>query len=52
MELAKTEAAGVLVNGLKSVEVTQAFLILAVWPTPCQRWEENRSWIYARLATT
>ncbi|EIN12075.1 hypothetical protein PUNSTDRAFT_99477 [Punctularia strigosozonata HHB-11173 SS5] len=52
MDLAKNEAAAVLVNGLKSVEVAQAFLILAVWPTPYRRWEENRSWIYARLATT
>jgi hypothetical protein len=50
MQLVKNKAATILVDGLKSIEVAQAFLLLALWPTPYRRWEENRSWLYIRLA--
>ena len=50
MQLAKSEAAAVLVDGLKSVEVAQAFLLLSLWPTPSRRSEDVRSWMYIRLA--
>ncbi|EIN11967.1 hypothetical protein PUNSTDRAFT_99325 [Punctularia strigosozonata HHB-11173 SS5] len=50
MHFAKNEAANALLYGFKSVELAQAFLIMALYSTPAKRWEEDRGWLYAGLA--
>lgn len=50
MHFAKKEAADALIHGFKSVELAQAFIIMAMYSTPARRWEEDRSWLYAGLA--
>ncbi|KAG8945173.1 hypothetical protein FRC04_001152 [Tulasnella sp. 424] len=50
MHYAKTAAAMALVEGIKSVETAQAYIIMSVYPIPARRWEEDRSWLYLRLA--
>ncbi|KAG9045736.1 hypothetical protein FS837_005758 [Tulasnella sp. UAMH 9824] len=50
MHYARTAAAMALVEGIKSVETCQAYIIMSVYPTPARRWEEDRSWLYLRLA--
>lgn len=44
-------AAGVaLIEGEKSVDVVHAYLLLALYPAPSRRWEDDRSWIYLGVA--
>lgn len=50
MHYARTAAAMALVEGIKSVETCQAYIIMSVYPVPARRWEEDRSWLYLRLA--
>lgn len=50
MHYARVAAAMALVEGFKSVEICQAYIILSVYPLPARRWEEDRSWLYLRLA--
>lgn len=49
MHYAKVAASMALVEGSKSVEVCQAYIIMSVYPLPARRWEEDRSWLYLRL---
>ncbi|KAG8972181.1 hypothetical protein FRB90_010287, partial [Tulasnella sp. 427] len=50
MHYARTAAAMALVEGIKSVDTCQAYIIMSVYPAPARRWEEDRSWLYLRLA--
>lgn len=47
---ATKEAFGCLERGFKSVEIVQAFLLLTMWGQPAQRFEEDKSWIFAGIA--
>lgn len=47
---ATKEAFSCLERGFKSVEIVQAFLLLTLWGKPAQRFEEDKSWIFAGIA--
>lgn len=55
MQEAKTLCGLALVEWWKSVEIVQAFILLAVFPAPARRWDEDKTWMYLgcaiRLAT-
>ena len=55
MQEAKTFCGMAIVEFWKSVEIVQAFILLAVFPPPARRWDEDKSWMYLgcamRLAT-
>lgn len=50
MHFAKHAAANALVEGWKSVELCQAYILMAIYAVPARRWEEDRSWLYTGLA--
>nr|GAT47127.1 predicted protein [Mycena chlorophos] len=52
MHFAKQSAASAVIDGWKSVELCQAFVLLALYasPTPSDSWEEDRAWVFAGLA--
>ncbi|KAF8515103.1 hypothetical protein BU17DRAFT_68054 [Hysterangium stoloniferum] len=50
MYFAKHAAAIAFINGVKSVEMAQAYLLMSVYGLPA-RWEEDRSWFYGGLAS-
>lgn len=37
-------------RGFKSVEIVQGFLLLSVWQTPSQRFEEDKTWLFSGVA--
>ena len=50
MHFAKHAAASSLLNGWKSVELSQAYLLMSLYGVPARRWEEDRNWLYTGLA--
>ncbi|KAF8515154.1 hypothetical protein BU17DRAFT_93862 [Hysterangium stoloniferum] len=44
MYFAKHAAAIAFIDGVKSVEMAQAYLLMSVYGLPARRWEEDRSW--------
>ncbi|KAG8934710.1 hypothetical protein FRC02_009412 [Tulasnella sp. 418] len=50
MHFAKVAASTSLTDGWKSIEICQAYLLMSVYQLPARRWEEDRSWLYLRLA--
>ena len=37
-------------DGWKSVELCQAYILMSIYAVPARRWEEDRSWLYTGLA--
>lgn len=50
MEFARDLAGQGLVEGHRSVDVCQAYLIMAVYPVPKKKWVEDRSWLLMGVA--
>ncbi|KAL0567880.1 hypothetical protein V5O48_014114 [Marasmius crinis-equi] len=50
MQFAKSSAAKALVDGWRSVEVCQAYVLMSMYAVPAHRGEEDRSWLYTSLA--
>ncbi|KAI0311245.1 hypothetical protein OF83DRAFT_1177779 [Amylostereum chailletii] len=50
MHFAKVAAASAVIDGWKCVETVQAYLVLASYPPPTKRKEDDRSWIYTGIA--
>ncbi|KAJ7208439.1 hypothetical protein B0H12DRAFT_1034254 [Mycena haematopus] len=50
MHFAKHSAANALIDGWKSVELCQAYILLSIYAVPARKWEEDRSWLYTGLA--
>jgi hypothetical protein len=50
MRFAKSAAANALIDGHKSVELCQAYILLSSYDVPTRRLEDDRSWSYAGLA--
>jgi hypothetical protein len=50
MHFAKSAASSALVDGWKSVELCQAYILMSIYAVPARRWEEDRSWLYTGLA--
>ncbi|CAE6471119.1 unnamed protein product [Rhizoctonia solani] len=51
MQEAKTMAGLALTTWSKSIEIVQAFILLATFPPPSRRWDEDRTWLYLGYAT-
>lgn len=51
MHYAKNECADALMHGPKSIGLAQAFMLLAMYHNPAKRFEEERAYLYAGLAT-
>lgn len=50
MEFARDAAGKALVDGTISIDVCQAYLLLAVYPRPGKKWDKDRSWILMGVA--
>ncbi|KAF7311314.1 hypothetical protein MKEN_01033100 [Mycena kentingensis (nom. inval.)] len=50
MHFAKHSAATALIDGWKSVELVQAYILMSIFAVPARKWEEDRSWLYTGLA--
>ncbi|KAG6903225.1 hypothetical protein C0995_002768 [Termitomyces sp. Mi166 len=50
MEFARDAAGRALIDGSKSVDVCQAYLLMAVYPIPKKKWAEDRSWLLMGVA--
>ncbi|KAG6911479.1 hypothetical protein DXG01_014553 [Tephrocybe rancida] len=50
MEFARDAAGRALIDGSKSVDVCQAYLLMAVYPVPKKKWAEDRSWLLMGVA--
>ncbi|THH12044.1 hypothetical protein EW146_g7836 [Bondarzewia mesenterica] len=50
MHFAKSAAANSLIDGWKSVELCQAYILMSIYAVPARRWEDDRSWLYTGLA--
>ncbi|KAJ7140019.1 fungal-specific transcription factor domain-containing protein [Mycena crocata] len=50
MHFAKHSAANALIDGWKSVELVQAYILMSIYAVPARKWEEDRSWLYTGLA--
>ena len=50
MRYAQLAAGTALIGGQKSVEVVHAYILLALYPVPARKWEDDRSWIYLGVA--
>ncbi|EKM52025.1 uncharacterized protein PHACADRAFT_101884 [Phanerochaete carnosa HHB-10118-sp] len=50
MHYARLAAGTALTGGQKSVDVVHAYILLALYPVPSRKWEDDRSWIYLGVA--
>ncbi|KAI0749472.1 hypothetical protein C8Q80DRAFT_1269350 [Daedaleopsis nitida] len=50
MTCARLAGGSTLIGGQKSVETVAAYLLLALWPVPARKWEEDRAFVYLGLA--
>lgn len=50
MHFARLAAGTALIGGQKSVDVVHAYILLALYPVPSRKWEDDRSWIYLGVA--
>ncbi|KAJ7641594.1 hypothetical protein FB45DRAFT_359818 [Roridomyces roridus] len=50
MHFAKHSAANALIDGWKSVELVQAYILMSIYAVPARKWEEDRQWLYTGLA--
>ncbi|CAE6513308.1 unnamed protein product [Rhizoctonia solani] len=51
MQEARSMAGKALTTWWKSIEIVQAFILLATFPPPSRRWDEDRTWLYLGYAT-
>ena len=42
MHFAKSAASSALIDGWKSVELCQAYILMSIYAVPARRWEEDR----------
>lgn len=50
MEFARDAAGKALVDGSISIDVCQAYLLMAVYPRPGKKWDKDRSWMLMGVA--
>ncbi|KIP11212.1 hypothetical protein PHLGIDRAFT_159580 [Phlebiopsis gigantea 11061_1 CR5-6] len=50
MHFARLAAGTALIGGQKSVDIVHAYILLALYPVPSRKWEDDRSWIYLGVA--
>ncbi|KAK0502116.1 hypothetical protein EDD18DRAFT_1346684 [Armillaria luteobubalina] len=51
MHFAKRSAANALIlDGMKSVELCQAYILMSIYPAPERSWDRDQTWLYIGLA--
>ena len=50
MPYARKLASDMIERGFKSIEIVQAYMLLAYYNTPTERFEDDRTWTYIGLA--
>lgn len=50
MPYARKLASDMIERGFKSIEIVQAYMLLAYYNTPTERYEDDRTWTYIGLA--
>lgn len=50
LHLAKAAAANAFLDGWKTIEMCQAYILLGAYIPPARRWEEDRYWFFTGLA--
>ena len=50
MHYAQLAAGTALISGQKSVDSVCGYILLALYPVPARKWEDDRSWLYLGLA--
>ena len=50
MEYARLAAGSALIHGQKNVDSVHAYILLALYPVPSKKWEDDRVWIYLGVA--
>lgn len=50
LEVVRKCAYVIMSRGFKSVEIVQGFLLLSMWQTPAQRFEEDKTWMFSGVA--
>ncbi|KAG2020351.1 priB protein [Coprinopsis cinerea AmutBmut pab1-1] len=50
MDFARDMAGKALVEGKRSIDMCQAYLLMAVYPVPKKKWVEDRSWLLMGVA--
>ncbi|KAJ7826415.1 hypothetical protein B0H13DRAFT_1485807, partial [Mycena leptocephala] len=50
IHFAKRSAENTLIEGWKSIELFQAYILLSIYAVPARKWEEDCSWLYTGLA--
>ncbi|KAJ3537444.1 hypothetical protein NM688_g6690 [Phlebia brevispora] len=50
IHIAKTAAANAFLDGWKTVEMCQAYTLMASYMPPARRWDEDRTWFYSGIA--
>ena len=49
-DFARDAASRALIDGSKSVDVCQAYLLMAVYPVPKKKWVEDKTWLFMGAA--
>ncbi|KAJ3786797.1 fungal-specific transcription factor domain-containing protein [Lentinula aff. detonsa] len=49
-DFARDAAGKALVDGVKKIDICQAYLLLGVYPSPKKKWAEDRSWLLMGVA--
>jgi hypothetical protein len=50
LQVVRKSAYMVMSRGWKSVEIVQAFMLLTLWNTPAERFEEDKTWLFSGVA--
>ena len=50
LHLAKAAAANAFLDGWKTIEMCQAYILLGAYIPPARRWEEDRYWFFTGIA--
>ena len=50
IHMAKAAAANAFLDGCKTIEMCQAFAIMAAYMPPARRWDEDRQFFYSGIA--
>jgi hypothetical protein len=50
MKYARLAAGTALIGGPKTVDNVHAYILLALYPLPARKWEDDRTWLYLGLA--
>lgn len=50
LQAVRKSAYVIMSRGFKSVEIVQGFMLLTLWNTPAERYEEDKTWLFSGVA--